>query len=143
MYSSSMSATHHISFPPRLEVVVEQQNPNCLPSYLRHQFTLHRFFGHQADRPAGATFWRIAADHRDDALFLISVKHLGGAGPLFLVKGAIQAGLLIAIAESANCLWGERDHSGNLRRTGILCKPQECQGAQYHSDLLHPPFSSV
>jgi len=93
---------------------VEQQNPNRLPPYLRHQFTFHRFFGHQANRPAGTTFWRIAADHRDDALFLVSVQHLG-AGPLFLVKCTIQAGLLIAMAESANCLWGEREHLGDPR----------------------------
>ncbi len=116
---------------------MEQQNPNCLPSYLRHQFALHRFFGHQADRPAGAPFWRIGTHHRDDALFLVSLQHLGGAGPLFLVKGAIQAGLL-TMAESANCLWSERDHPGNLRGTGIFCYLRECQGAQHHSDLLHP-----
>src|SRR5271157_394938 len=121
MYSSSRSATHHIFFPPRLEVVVEQQNPNRLPSYLWHQFTLHRFLRHQADRPAGTTFWRIAADHRDDPLFLVGVQYLGRARPLLLVKGTIQASMLIAMPESANCLWGERDHLGDLRSTGILC----------------------
>ena len=99
---------------------MEQQNPNGLPSHLRRQFSFRRFFGYKANRPAGATCWRIATDHRDDALFLVTVQHLGGAGPLFLVKGAIQAGLLIAMVESANCLWGEWDHLGDLRSTGSL-----------------------
>ena len=116
---------------------MEQQNPNRLPSYLRHQFTLHRFFGHQANRPPGATFWRIAADHRDDALFLVSVQHLGRAGPLFLVKRTIQAGLLIiacgvrgitlairgALASSANC------NSAKARSTTRTC--------------CTPPFNSL
>jgi hypothetical protein len=101
--------------------------PTCGTSFrftassLRHQFSFHRFFGHQANRPTGAACWRIATDHRDDPLFLVSVQHLGCAGPLFLVKRAIEAGLLIAMAESANCLWGERDHLGDLRSTGSLC----------------------
>src|SRR5215467_864407 len=120
MYSSSRSATHHIFFPPRLEVVVKQQNPYRLPSYLRHQFTLHRFFGHQANRPPGATLWRIATDHGDNALFLVSIQHLGGAWPLLLVKRTLQASPLIAMAESANGLRCERDHLSNPRSTGIL-----------------------
>ena len=80
---------------------MQQQNPNRLPSHLRHQFSLHRFFGHQANRPAGATWWRIATDHRDDPLLLVRIQHLGRAGPLFLVIGAIQADLLIAMAEAS------------------------------------------
>src|SRR5450755_2194605 len=64
-YSSLSSATHHIFFPPRLEVVVEQQNPNGLSSDSRNQFPLHRFFGHQAHGPSGKTLRRSAADHSD------------------------------------------------------------------------------
>ena len=36
MYSSLSSPTHHIVFPPRLEVVVEEQDANGLPSHARN-----------------------------------------------------------------------------------------------------------
>jgi hypothetical protein len=64
-------------------------------------------------------FWRIAADHRDNALFLVGVQHLGGARALFLIQSTIQSGLLVAMAEAANGLRRERDHAGNLRGAGV------------------------
>jgi hypothetical protein len=99
---------------------VEQQNADGFPSYCRHQFTLHRFFGHQSDPPTGAPLWRVAAHHGNDPLFLIGVQYFGRAGPLFLLERTMQAGLLIAGTEPADCLWGQRDHLGNLRSTGTL-----------------------
>lgn len=48
-------------FPPRLEVVVEQENPNRFPARLRDQFAFHRFLGHQLHGPSGASFPRVAA----------------------------------------------------------------------------------
>src|SRR5207249_11722761 len=45
MYSSSSSATHHIFFPPRLQVVAFQQDPNRFSPHPRNQFALHHFFG--------------------------------------------------------------------------------------------------
>src|SRR5438045_2969212 len=90
-------------FPPRLEVVVEKQNADGLPSYRRHQFPFDRLFGHESDGPTGATWWRIAAYHGDDPLFLIRVQHLGRTGARFLIKGTVEAGLLVAVAEPAEC----------------------------------------
>src|SRR6185369_1657789 len=61
-------------------------------------------------------------------------------------QGAIQSSLLIAMAEASNRLRGEREHSGNLRSTGLFCQLQEGQGSQDHTDLLHPAlqhFSSL
>jgi len=81
--------------------VVKKKNTNGLPAYRRHQFPLDRLFGHQPDRPAGATFWGIAADHRDDPLLLIRVEYFGGTRPRLLIKGAVEAGLLVTVAESA------------------------------------------
>ena len=40
-------AHHHIFFPPRLEVVVEEQQSDGFPSHARNQFPLHRFLYHQ------------------------------------------------------------------------------------------------
>src|SRR5215472_15663495 len=42
-------------FPPKFEVVVEQQNPNRFLSHPGNQSSLYRLLGHQAHRPAGAT----------------------------------------------------------------------------------------
>ena len=54
MYSSLRSATHHIFFPPRLEVVVEQQNADGFSSHSGNQSPLHGFFDHQPHGPARA-----------------------------------------------------------------------------------------
>ncbi len=116
---------------------MEQQNPDGLPSYVRHQLALHRFFGHQAHGPAGTTLGRIAAHHGNDPLFLVGVQHFSRTGPLLLIEGTIQAGLLITMTEPTDGLWGEWDHLGDLRRAGLLSQLQECQGPQDHPDLLH------
>ena len=82
-------------------------------------------------------FWRIAAYHRDDALFLVGVQYLGSAGTLFLIQRTIQSSPLVAMAEASNRLRSERDHPGNLRGTGMLSQLQQGQGTQDHPDLLH------
>src|SRR5438105_1251404 len=71
MYSRFSSAMHHIFFPPRLEIVVEQQDANSFSSDRGNQFPLHRFFGHQPHRPAGTPLGGISADHGDNALPLL------------------------------------------------------------------------
>jgi hypothetical protein len=83
MYSSLRSATRHIFSPPRLEVVVEQQDADGLSSYAGYQPPLHRFFDHQPNGTAGATLRRVTADHRDNPLFLASVQHLRRSRPPF------------------------------------------------------------
>ena len=52
MYCSSSSATHHIFFPPRLEVVALKKHPNGLSSGSRHELALDRFLGNQPHRPS-------------------------------------------------------------------------------------------
>src|SRR5208337_1714073 len=74
MYSSFSSATHHIFFPPRLEVVAEQQDPNRLPANPWHQLPLDGLLGDQAYRPAGVAFRRLATNHGDDPLLLRLVQ---------------------------------------------------------------------
>ena len=99
---------------------MQQQDTNGLSSDARHQSPFDGFFGHQSHGPTSLAFWRIAAYHRDNALFLVGVQHFGRAGALFLIESTIQSGLLVAMAEAANGLRRERDHPGNLRGTGML-----------------------
>src|ERR1019366_1219629 len=74
MYSLLSSATHHIFFPPRLEVVVEQQDPDGLTPNAGHQFAFHGFLGYQTHGPSRAPFGRITTNHRNDPLFLAGVE---------------------------------------------------------------------
>jgi hypothetical protein len=74
IYSSLSSATHHNFFPPRLEVVVEEQNPDGFSSRSRNQPPLQGFLGHQAHSPPGATLRRASEDRGDNVLFLAGVQ---------------------------------------------------------------------
>src|SRR6201998_2168709 len=98
MYSSSSSATHPIFFPPRLQVVVFQQDPNRFPSHSRNQFAFHHFFAQQAHRPARAAFRRWATRQRHDALPVLLIQQGRFPRPWPLVPRPFQAALPIALA---------------------------------------------
>src|SRR5688572_12617653 len=108
MYSWSSSATHHIFFPPRLEVVAFEQDPDCLSAHAGNQFALDRFLGDQAHRPASPAFRRLAAHHGDDALLLGIVENLLSPGSLFFIQGAVQAALVITMGDLTDRLRGQR-----------------------------------
>ena len=91
MYFSSSAATHHIFFPPRLEVVALKKYPNRLSPGSRHELALDRFLGNQPHRPARPARGRITAHHGDDALFLAGPEQGSRPGPLFVVEGALDA----------------------------------------------------
>ena len=86
------------------------------------------------------TLRRIAAHHRDDSLFLVSVEDLGRTRPLLLIKCTIQPVLLVTMAQAADRLRSEGDHFGDLRRTGIFGQLQQRQRPQHDSHLLHAAF---
>src|SRR5215470_14046774 len=112
-----MSATTYIFFPPRLEVVAEQENADGLPSHAGNQLAFYGFFGHQAHRPASAAFRRVTANHRNQPLFLIVVQHLRRAGPWLLIEGSFQPTLLITMAHFPYRLRRQRNKAGNSRCT--------------------------
>src|SRR5258708_638327 len=97
-------AHHHIFFPPRLEVVVEQQNPDCFPSHSWNQSPPHGFLGHQSHGPPGPAFGRVAAHHGNDALPLAVLQQCGRSGSLLLVDGSFEPPLLVAMADLPNGL---------------------------------------
>ena len=70
---------------PRLEVVVQQQNPDRFSPHAGHHFPLDRLLGDQSHSPTCLTYWRTAAHHGDDALLLIGVQNLCGARTLLFI----------------------------------------------------------
>src|SRR5215510_11334018 len=143
MYSSSRSATTHIFFPPRFEIVAQQENANGFSSYTGNQFAFDGFFRDQADGPTGAAFRRIAAYHCNQTLLLAIVEHFRRSRPLFFVQCALQAALQIPTADAAYGFGSERDYVGDLRCAGTLCQLQQSQGAQDHANLLDAAAQQV
>src|SRR5215510_592141 len=143
MYSSSRSATTHIFFPPRFEIVAEQEDSDGFPSYTGNQFAFDGFFRYQTDGPTSATFRRIAAYHCNQTLLLAVIEHFRRSRSLFLVQCALQAALLVTAADTAYGLGSERDYVGDLRCAGALCQFQQSQGAQNDPNLLDAAAQQV
>jgi hypothetical protein len=65
---------HQLFFPPRLEVVVEQQQSDGLASNGSNELSLHGLLGDEADCPPRKPIRRIGAHHRNDLLRLSRVQ---------------------------------------------------------------------
>src|ERR1700738_4210797 len=137
MYSSVSSGTHHIFFPPRLEVVAEQQNPDRFASYARDQSLLYGMLGHQAHGPAGMAFRWTGADHSDDPLFLAVFKQRRRARSFLLIDSPLEAALHITMPHLSNRLRRQRYELGYARRTDALPQLQQRHGAQYRPHRLN------
>src|SRR3954452_8415416 len=137
MYSLLSSATHHIFFPPRLQAVVEEQNPDGFSSHPWHQFPLDRFLRYQSHRPSGATCRRMAANHGDDALLLAVLQQGSRSGPILFIECPFQPPFLVAVADLPNRLGSQRDNVGNAWGANTLGELQERRGAQHDSHRLY------
>src|SRR3990172_5793403 len=115
MYAWSNSAMHHIFFPPRLQLVALQQNPDCLSTHLGNQLPFDGLFGDQADGPTGTAFRRFTADHGNDTLLLGTVENLLCPRSLFGVNGSTQAVPDIAMGDLADRLGSKGECLGDLR----------------------------
>jgi hypothetical protein len=51
----------------------------------RNQFAFDRFLSHQAHCPTDASFWRAAAYHCNQTLFLVFIEYFSGAWPLSFI----------------------------------------------------------
>src|ERR1039458_4161527 len=98
-YSSSSSATHHIFFPPRLQVMTLEQDADRFPAHPRRQLPLHCFLGNEAHTPPRPAFRRRAAHHRDDPLALPRIQHPPLARTWLLVQCRFQPLLRVAPGE--------------------------------------------
>src|SRR5262249_49768151 len=130
---------HPHFFPPRFEIVAEQENSNGFPAYAWNQFALDGFFRYQTHGPTGATFRRAAAHHCHQALFLTVVEHFGGSRPLSFVQRPIQSTFFVTTANIAYGLGSYGDpvwqSSGPLRPSPAATN----QGTPDDPNRLDPP----
>jgi hypothetical protein len=113
---------HHIFFPPRLQLVALQQNPDCLPAHLGNQFPFDGLLGDQADGPTCAAFRRFTAYHGNHTLLLWTVENLPGSRPLFGVDGGIQTVAHVAMGDLADRLRSQGESLSDLRRGETVAK---------------------
>jgi hypothetical protein len=123
MYSSLSSGTHHIFFPPRLQVVALEQDANCFPTDPWHQLPLDRLLRYQSNGPSGMPLRRLTANHRDNALLLEIVQHLPGTGALLLIESSVEALVFVTMAYLTNSLRRKLKQTRYLRRCHAFRKP--------------------
>src|SRR5665213_1290844 len=99
MYSSSNSPTHHIFFPPWLEVMAFQQNSNSLSAHAGNKFAFDHFLGQQSHRPAGTPLWRRRTDHGDNALLLLLIQTGSLARTGCIKQCALQAAIDVSSSD--------------------------------------------
>ena len=130
MYSSLSSGTDHIFFPPRFELVAEEKNPDRFPPHLGHQLAFYRFFGDQPDGPAGPAFGWITADHGDNPLALFGLQQTLRSRALFVIQGAFQPRILVALSnfpDRFGCQMDIGSHLGNALASMELAQSQTPQ----------------
>ena len=134
MYSWSNVATHHIFFPPRLQVVAFQQHPDGLSPHTRNQLAPDYFFGQQAHRPASSTFWRRRADYGNNLLTLALVQSRRFPWTCGVEQRSSQPILTISLADLPHRL-GRKTQVSSHRRSGLsqvhLPQSQSAQNSAY------------
>src|SRR5215471_12065603 len=130
MYASLSSGTDPIFFPPRLELVAEENNPDRFPPYLGHQLAFPGFFGDQPDGPAGPAFGRIPADHGDTPLALLGAQQTLRSRARFVIQGSFQPRILVApshFPDRFRCQMDLGSHLGNALASMELAQSQTPQ----------------
>src|ERR1035441_2005318 len=135
-YSLSNFATHHIFFPPRLQIVAFEQHSYGLPPCAWNQLAPDRLFGQQTYGPACPSLRRRRARHRDDALPLFLIQRGSLARASAIEQRTIQAALLVALGDLPHRL-GRKPEADSHRRGGLSIShlPQR-QGSQYRPHRL-------
>src|ERR1700677_4247871 len=142
-YSSSSSATHHIFFPPRFQVVAFEQDSNRLSSHPWHQLALHRLLGEQAHRPPCPALGRRTADQGNDALPLLGIQSCLFPRSRPLIHGSLEPALLIALAGQPNRLRGQAHVAGYLTNRLPIRQLSQYQGSQHGSYRLQTAAQQV
>src|ERR1043165_10316861 len=100
MNSRSISATHHIFFPPRLQVVGGEDDAEGLSADLRSDAAVHRLLGEECGGPPGSPWRGRPAHHRDDGSLLRAVQPPWRLRPSILRERCIQPSLEVALADA-------------------------------------------
>ena len=116
-----------------------EQDPNRLPAHARNQFSLDRFLGHQAHRPACSPLRWLAANHGDNPLLVGSLQQFRVPLALSLEQRPLQAVLPISFGDRPDRLRGEWYSPGCFRRTDARIQLQQRQRPQDHPHLLNTP----
>ena len=86
---------HQLFFPPRLEVVVQQQQSDCLPANGGNELSFDRFFRDQPHRPPRKPVGWIGTDHRYDLLALRGIQGRLRAGAGRVDQRTLQPAMMI------------------------------------------------
>lgn len=97
MNSSSTAGTHHIFFPPWLELVFSQNHAHRLSTNLGNDSSPNGLFCEETDRPASPSIRRWPADERHQGGLLNAVQLGNTAGARVLRKSMLQATFEIAV----------------------------------------------
>ena len=101
---------HQLFFPPRLEVVVQQQQSDCLPANGGNELSFDRFFSDQPHRPPRKPVGWIGTDHRYDLLALRGIQGRLRAGAGRVDQRTLQPAMMISPSYVADRL--RRDSNG-------------------------------
>src|ERR1019366_2740831 len=140
-YSASSSATHHIFFPPRLQVMTLEQDANRFPAHPPCQLPLHCFLGDEPDTPPRPPFRRRAAHEGDDPLTLARVQHPALAGTWLLVQRRFQPLLRVAPGNRPHGFGRHAHLVGNLRRSLSLVQLAQDRSSRSTRADSRPLFS--
>lgn len=99
MNSSSTAGTHHIFFPPWLQLVFSQNHANRLSTDLGDDSSSNSLFCEEPDRPACSPLRRWPADERNQGGLLNAVQLGGTTRARILGKGMLKAAFEIAAGD--------------------------------------------
>src|ERR1035437_1703404 len=133
MYSLFSSATHHIFFPPRLQIVVLKKKANRFPAHRRCQLSLHRFTSDQTHTPTCLAFGRRRAHHGNDPLILAYVQRPWFAGARLFIQRRLQPFFLATTSYRSYRLPCHAHVSGYLHSRLSLVKLTKNQSTPQHS----------
>src|SRR5262249_19308698 len=107
--SRSRFGTHHIFFPPRLEVVGGENDSDGLASDFGRDASADGLLGHEADRPSRAPFRSGTAHHRNDGCALHTVESRLGLAAWIVGQRGFQATREVALPHAGYFPWKGAD----------------------------------
>lgn len=133
MNSWSILGTHHIFFPPGLQVLPGEYNPDCFPTDGIGNAPAARLLGQEPYGPPRAPIGGRTAHECDHRRFLNAVELALGLRSGVFRQGVLKAGMHVPLTHAGNLPWVPAD--GRRRRPNALSVVQK----QEHSDASPDP----